>query len=152
VTPTPEANRRERERRRKHVKIEEMDLEEQLRYEEDREEPYVEHYTRAAAEYVAPLYEATTPDQFALGLAFAAEHYVAETDLFSAYAFGGLRQQPPYRMLHEIDQPNEADISGWAEDSRWSFEQRACFWHTMPTTGWNESPAHMAFVAEKRQR
>jgi hypothetical protein len=150
VTPTPGVHRKERGSLRKRVKVEDIDMEEEQKDAKDAEEPYVEHYTRAAAEYVAPPQEATTPDQYALRSAFAAEHDVGETQPFSAYAFGGPRHQPPYRMLHDIGQPNEADVSGWAENLRWAFEQRACFWHTMPTAGWNESPTHMAFIAEKR--
>jgi hypothetical protein len=55
-------------------------------------------------------------------------------------------------MLHDIGQPDEADMSGWAENLRWGFEQRACFWHTVQTEGWKESPAHMELMAQIRQK
>lgn len=151
ATPTARVQRKERGRPRKRVKLEDIDVEE-LMHGEDGREAHAEHYTRAAAKYVAPPGEVTTPTVFELRLAFAAEHDVGETDLFSAYAFGGPRHQAPYRMLHDIDQPDEGDVSGWAENLRWSFEQRACFWHTVQVAGWNESPAHMEFIAQTRQK
>jgi hypothetical protein len=151
VTPAPGVHHKERGRpMKREEEVEDMNIEVEQKY-EDVEEPYIEHYTRAAAKYVAPPQEATMPDQHTLGLVFAAEIDVSETNPFSAYAFGGPRQQPPYRMLHDIDQPHEGDVSGWAENLRWAFEQRACFWNTMPTTGWSESPEHMEFIADTRR-
>jgi hypothetical protein len=53
-------------------------------------------------------------------------------------------------MLHDIKQPDSLDFSGWAENLRWASEQRACFWHTVETEGWNESPEHMDIIARAR--
>jgi hypothetical protein len=83
---------------------------------------------------------------------FAVEHDAGEMEVVSAYAFGGPRHQPPYRLLHDIEQPDQADVSGWAENLRWAFEQRACFYHTEQTEGWNESPGHMERIAQIRQK
>lgn len=119
---------------------------------EDPAPPPAEHYTPPSAEYVAPPAEATAPDKAAVVRAFNAERMAGETDMFSAYAFGGPRKQPPYRMLHDIEQPHKGDFSGWAENLRWAFEQRTCFYHSMQTERWNESPAHLEFIAQTRQK
>jgi hypothetical protein len=139
-TPTAIEQRRSRGRPRTSVKTKEGD------------DIYFERYTHASAKYVAPLVEATAPNNMAILRAFMAELDAGETDVFSAYAFGGPRHQPPYRMLHDIEHPDSADISGWAENLRWAFEQRACFSHTAQIEGWNESPAHMRNIAEIRQK
>jgi hypothetical protein len=142
---------RARGRPRKRVRLEEIEI-------EDEEadiwggSTHVEQYTRAPAEYVAPPGDAVPSPAAAIRLAFAAEHDVGETDPFTTYAFGGPRYQPPYRMLHDIQQPHKADVSGWAENLRWAWEQRACFWHAAETEGWNESPAHMELIAQTRQK
>jgi hypothetical protein len=115
-----------------------------------KETGHAEGYIRAAASYVAPPGDAKAPCTAAISLAFAAEHDVGETDSSSAYAFGGPRHRPPYRLLHDIQQPHASDISGWAENLRWAWEQRVCFWHAVETEGWNESPAHMERIAQTR--
>jgi hypothetical protein len=90
-------------------------------------EIYIEHYTRPPAKYVAPPAEVTIPNNVAVVQLFAVEHDAGEMEVVSAYAFGGPRHQPPYRLLHDIEQPDQADVSGWAENLRWAFEPRACF-------------------------
>ncbi|KAL5114858.1 hypothetical protein ACEQ8H_007235 [Pleosporales sp. CAS-2024a] len=146
---------RPRRRRRKHAKLEHIDVKEPKLYKDVKEEEgadYRERYAQAAAKYVAPPAEAEAPDSLALAHAFAAAHAAGEKDLCSAYAFGGPRHEPPYRMLHDIQQPDQDDVSGWAENLRWAFEQRACFWHAVQTEAWNESPAHMEFIAQIRKK
>jgi hypothetical protein len=54
---------------KREEEVEDMNIEVEQKY-EDVEEPYIEHYTRAAAKYVAPPQEATMPDQHTLGLVF----------------------------------------------------------------------------------
>jgi len=153
ATPKAETQRRRSGRPRKRVRLEEIDVEEGEEILDVEEEvPHIELYTRAPAVYVAPPADARAPSAAAVNLAFAAEHDVGEIDPFSAYAFGGPRHSPPFRMLHEIQQPHSADISGWAENLRWTLEQRACFWHAVQTEGWNESPAHMELIAQIRQK
>ncbi|KAH8725700.1 hypothetical protein GQ44DRAFT_706952 [Phaeosphaeriaceae sp. PMI808] len=107
-------------------------------------------YVRAPAEYVAPFEQAITPSAATVEVAFESECRAGEVDPFSPYAFNGPRLRPPYRMLHDVQQPDAGDISGWAENLRWAFEQRACFWHTFQTEGWSESPEHMEAIAHTR--
>lgn len=108
-------------------------------------------YSRRPAEYVAPPAKMGAPPVEVVRIAFAAEHMFGERDEYSAYAFGGPRQAAPYRMLHHIGEADPGDGSGWGENLRWAFEQRACFWHTAETEGWNESPEHMKRIAEARK-
>lgn len=151
-TPIAEGPRKTRGRPKKRVRIEEIMIEdvdvEDKQNEIENETP---QYSRGPTDYVAPPEQVTTASYEAIHLAFADEGAVGETDPFSAYAFGGPRSRQPFRMLHDIAQPDPADISGWAENLRWAFEQRACFWHTVETEGWNESPGHMEFIAKTRQ-
>jgi hypothetical protein len=82
---------------------------------------------------------------------FKAEGFAGETDPCSAYAFGGPRRTPPYRHLQQIDLPHPWDISGWAENLRWAFEQRVMFAREFPEAlDWTESPEHMAHIERKR--
>lgn len=151
ATPTAGFQGRTRTGPRKHARLDEIDVEEQANiplFEDDA--PQTEQYVRKAAEYVAPSGDTGLASTAAIALAFAAEHDVGETDSSSAYAFGGPRHLAPYRMLHEIQQPDDSDSSGWAENLRWAWEQRACFWHAVQTEGWNESPAHMELIAQTR--
>jgi hypothetical protein len=150
-TPNVAGQRKTRGRPAKRTRFEVIDLEEE-KMEEDEAETSHEPYVRRPAEYVVPPDGVEQPKSIAVAVAFAAEHNLGETDMFSAYAFGGPRHRPPYRMLHDIQQPDQADVSGWAENLRWAFEQRACFWHAVQTEGWNESPAHMELIAQTRQK
>ncbi|KAH4153185.1 hypothetical protein HBI42_169760 [Parastagonospora nodorum] len=157
TTPTT-APHMGRERPKKRPRLDDMALKEatnkgerEAHVEHDAPPP-AKHYTPASAKYVAPPTEATAPDEAVVLRAFNAECMAGETDMFSAYAFGGPRKQLPYRMLHNIEQPDKGDFSGWAENLRWAFEQRACFYHAMQTEGWNESPAHLEFIAQTRQK
>jgi hypothetical protein len=152
ITPMAEVPRKKRGRPRKRARMEEIAIEDvDVEDKRDDMENETPQYSRSAAEYVAAPKEVITASYEAIDLAFAAEGAVGETDPSSAYAFGGPRHQPPFRMLHDIAQPDPADISGWAENLRWAFEQRACFWHAVETEGWNESPEHMEFIAKTRQ-
>ncbi|KAF1361411.1 hypothetical protein EJ07DRAFT_111500 [Lizonia empirigonia] len=82
---------------------------------------------------------------------FQAEGVVEETDPYNAYAFEGPRRKPPYRYLGQIAQPHPWDISGWAENLRWAFEQRVLFAQSSPEVSrWNESPEHMARIERER--
>ena len=86
-----------------------------------------------------------------LALAFQAEGFVGESDIYSAYAFGGPRHAPPYRYLYQITQPHPRDVSGWAETLRWAFEQRVLFSKDFPQVAeWDESSAHMARIERER--
>lgn len=149
ATPTPNLEQKTRGRPRKRTRLEEIEFDDIERGHD--EEVAHQEYVRAPAEYVAPPGDTKAPSTSAIRLAFAAEHDAHETDPSSAYAFGGPRHRPPYRMLHDIQQPHASDISGWAENLRWAWEQRACFWHAVETEGWNESPAHMELIAQARQ-
>jgi hypothetical protein len=151
VTTIAEVQHKTRGRTNKSMRFEEIDIDEkQMDAEDEDEESHAEQYSRAPAEYVVPPAGAFAPSTAAVKLAFIAECNVGETKPFSAYAFGGPRHRPPYRMLHDIEQPDQLDISGWAENLRWAFEQRACFWHAVQTEGWNESSAHMEMIAQTR--
>lgn len=82
---------------------------------------------------------------------FQSDGVFGETDPYSAYAFERPRRSPPYRCLHQIAQPRPWDISGWAENLRWAFEQRVLFGREHAAVlGWNESPAHMAYIEQQR--
>ncbi|KAJ4317461.1 hypothetical protein N0V94_004920 [Neodidymelliopsis sp. IMI 364377] len=109
-------------------------------------------YMREPAEYVAPpLGTKGTTAGPQLLQTFQAEGTVGESDPFSVYAFGGPRRIPPYRYLCDLTQPYPWDISGWAENLRWSFEQRTLFEQSFPeATGWTESPEHMAYIERQR--
>lgn len=109
-------------------------------------------YKRAIARYITPPEHVTPPTLTAVYFAFCAEHDVDETDPFSAYAFGGPRHEVPFRMLCDIQEPNTADISGWAENLRWAAEQYKYFGDAMDHRGWNESPLHMERIAYIRQQ
>jgi hypothetical protein len=151
ATSSEEGNRQTRTRPTKRMRLGKLDIdEEKVGGEEQLEVLRVQQYARAPTEYVAAPEDASIPPAAAINLAFSTESNVGETDPFSAYAFGGPRHRPPYRMLHDIEQPSPADVSGWAENLRWAFEQRACFWHAVQTERWNESPAHMEFIAQTR--
>ncbi|KAF1912952.1 hypothetical protein BDU57DRAFT_340116 [Ampelomyces quisqualis] len=144
--------RQAKDRPKKRTRLERMDLKAEKTDEEDEEEVQFESYERAAANYVEPEEVAIAPAELDVAFAFATDRDVGETDPFGAYAFGGPRHRAPYRMLHHIQQPNDADTSGWAENLRWAFEQRACFWHAQRAYAWNESPTHMELIAEIRER
>jgi hypothetical protein len=151
ATPSTKHNQQKRARPRKLLRPEELDInDEKIDGEEQHGLLCVQQYRRAPTEYVAAPESASIPPATAIEFAFSVQGNVGETDPFSAYAFGGPRHMPPYRMLHDIEQPDPADISGWAENLRWAFEQRACFCHTVQTEGWNESPAHMESIAQTR--
>ncbi|KAF2629029.1 hypothetical protein BU25DRAFT_338381 [Macroventuria anomochaeta] len=86
-----------------------------------------------------------------LAQAFQVEGAGGESDPYSAYAFGGPRRTPPYRYLNQIAQPHPWDISGWAENLRWAFEQRILFAQAFPEAiRWNESLEHMACIERER--
>jgi hypothetical protein len=150
VTPAAKSYCKSRGRQRKRARLEDLDV----GGEEDRsgqeETKRLAQYDRASASYVAAPEETSAPSAAAVSLSFQAEGNVGEIDPFSPYAFGGPRRRSPYRMLHDLEQPDPADISGWAENLRWAFEQRACFWHAVQTEGWSESPAHMELIAHTR--
>mgnify|MGYP004510320441 CR=1 FL=1 len=98
-----------------------------------------------------PPVAANLPTSPTLSQTFQAEGFVGESDLYSTYAFGGPRRTPPYRYLHQITQPHPWDISGWAENLRWAFEQRILFARSFPEAAdWDESPEHMACVERER--
>ncbi|KAF2245321.1 hypothetical protein BU26DRAFT_521803 [Trematosphaeria pertusa] len=96
-------------------------------------------YIHGLAHWVAPPSLTEEPSDARIICVFEEEGCLEETDPFSAYAFLGPRDSPPYRPLHRIDHPLTSDISGWAENLRWAAEQTATF----RTGGWNESPEHM---------
>jgi hypothetical protein len=80
-----------------------------------------------------------------------AEGFAGEDDPYSAYTFGGPRRTPPYRHLERIELPHAWDISGWAENLRWAFEQRVLFSRESPEAlEWTESPEHMAHIERVR--
>jgi hypothetical protein len=150
TTPT-EVQRKSKRRQKRGPTLEEIDVDEQ-EWEDTDKQTQVAVYLRSPAEYVVPPENAHEPSASAIAFAFVAEGAVGEINAYSAYAFGGPRQREPYRMLHHIDQPHPADVSGWAENLRWAFEQRACFWHDVQTEAWNESPTHMESIAATRQK
>ncbi|KAJ4335679.1 hypothetical protein N0V87_005937 [Didymella glomerata] len=77
--------------------------------------------------------------------------FAGEDDPYSAYTFGGPRRTPPYRHLERIELPHAWDISGWAENLRWAFEQRMLFSRESPEAlEWTESPEHMAHIERVR--
>ena len=101
--------------------------------------------------YVPPPSIAATLDTSVILEIFQSDGVFGETDPYSAYAFERPRRSPPYRCLHQIAQPRPWDISGWAENLRWAFEQRVLFGREHAAVlGWNESPAHMAYIEQQR--
>ena len=113
-----------------------------------------EWLTREQPRYVPPSPNIAAPlATSVVAEMFRVDGVSGETDPYSAYAFERPRRSPPYRCLHQIAQPRPWDISGWAENLRWAFEQRVLFGreHTA-ALGWNESPAHMAYIEEQRTR
>lgn len=150
ATPVVDNQEKRRGRPRKRGRLEEINFDD-IEGDADGERAHSQEYIRAPATYVAPPIATQVPPTVAINFAFAAEHDAGETDPSRPYAFGGPRHRPPYRMLHNIEQPHASDISGWAENLRWAWEQRACFWHAVETEGWNESPAHMEIMATIRQ-
>jgi hypothetical protein len=86
----------------------------------------------------------------ALASAFDRDGQLGETDVYSAYAFGGPRTTPPYRQLYRIEQPDPDDSSGWAENLRWAFEQNTLFRYPLRPDVWNESPQHMEHIVKIR--
>lgn len=82
---------------------------------------------------------------------FQAEGSAGESDPYSAYAFGGPRRKPPYRLLEQIELPLPWDVSGWGENLRWAFEQRVLFAREFPEVlNWTESPQHMTRIERER--
>ena len=101
--------------------------------------------------YVPPPSIAAPLDTSVILEIFQSDGVFGETDPYSAYAFERPRRSPPYRCLHQIAQPRPWDISGWAENLRWAFEQRVLFGREHAAVlGWNESPAHMAYIEQQR--
>lgn len=110
--------------------------------------------THGQPQYVEPEpHSSTEPTSSTVAQAFRVEGFAdtGQTDPYGAYAFGGPRHSPPYRYLHQIAQPHPWDISGWAENLRWAFEQRVLFEQEHSAVmGWDESPAHMACIERQR--
>ncbi|KAJ8109924.1 hypothetical protein OPT61_g7095 [Boeremia exigua] len=104
------------------------------------------------AEYVSPPSDiASIPSSSTTTHNSRAEDFARKSDFFDADAFGGPRRRPPYRSLSQIGQPKPWDISGWAENLRWAFEQRVLFAKEHPEAGlWNESPEHVACIERER--
>jgi hypothetical protein len=152
TTPFSNAQQKKKGRRPKKIRYEEEAStgETEIR---DGMEPTrnTETYVRAPAEYVAPVGNVAEPPKGTIRQLFVAERAIGEKNPFSPYAFGGPRSKAPYRMLHRIGQPHPTDRSGWAENLRWAYEQRACFSHSYYVEGWNESPEHMELIATTRK-
>jgi hypothetical protein len=166
-----EYNPRMGEERRSTQDFEEADTDEdyideeaEMAADEDRDEAEAEHsdneadketqkeiYIRPTIEYVAAPEGATAPTPEAIHLAFDSEGNFGQTNPFSPYAFDESRLTPPYRMLHDVELPPEADVSGWAENVRWAFEQHAYYRGVRHGEGWNESPEHMELIGQIRQ-
>jgi hypothetical protein len=108
-----------------------------------------DHANTHQPEYVAPPGDAVEPSEQSVLLAFEHGGATRQTNPYSAYAFGGPRDTPPYRLLHQISQPHPYDTSAWAENLRWEFEQRALFAHN-GTKRWNESPEHLVRIELER--
>jgi hypothetical protein len=108
-------------------------------------------YVAPPADAIRPWVEIELPYEEAINFAFLREGDVGEIDSRSAYAFGGPRLTPPYRWLCQIDQPDPADSSGWAENLRWAAEQHACFRYTYRPDAWNESAEHMQRIVQIRK-
>jgi hypothetical protein len=116
---------------------------------------------RMLSSYVSPPQNAIIPPlegtraspshDAALTLALHREGQIDETDAYSAYAFGGPRNTPPYRQLYRIQQPDPGDCSGWAENLRWVLEQNTLFRLPHRPDAWNESPEHMERIVEIRR-
>ncbi|KAH6629565.1 hypothetical protein C7974DRAFT_424587 [Boeremia exigua] len=109
-------------------------------------------YVRALPEYVPPPPGVTvSPTLSTLTRAIRAEDFAGDSDPYSAYGFGGPRRTPPFRHLDQIELPRPWDITGWAENLRWAFEQRVLFAKEHPGAArWNESPQHMACIERQR--
>jgi hypothetical protein len=110
-----------------------------------------EVYIRPSIEYVASPEVATAPTSSEVALAFKGEGIAGDTNPFSPSVFDESRLAPPYRMLHDIEQPEDADVGGFAENLRWAVEQRAYYCGTRRVQGWNESSAHMKVIGQVRQ-
>jgi hypothetical protein len=78
---------------------------------------------------------ATAPTPNNVALAFRGEGSVGETNPSSPYAFDEPRLAPLYRMLHDIEQPEDVVVSISAENPRWAFEQRAYYRGTRKVKG-----------------
>ena len=111
----------------------------------------VQPYIRAPAEYRAPPTNATQPPDSATTLHSLTEGLSDKDNPSSPYAFGGPRTAQPYRPLNHIEQPHPKDTSGWAENLRWAYEQRACFGLGSRASAWDESPEHMEIIAQIRK-
>jgi hypothetical protein len=159
-TPLPETQQPKKKRGRSFntTKVED-DTSEMLQYEDERASPTPS--LRMPAAYVSPPASATRPLREALqpspahdalvDAAFLRDGQIGETDSYSAYAFGGPRHTPPYRLLNRIEQPDPDDVSGWAENLRWAFEQNTLFRFPQRPDVWNESLEHMRKIVESRR-
>jgi hypothetical protein len=170
-TPSEGVQPKNGRRTKKYSRLEEADTDEnyideeaEMAADEDRDEEEAEYsdneadketqkeiYIRPTIEYVAAPEGATAPTPEAIHLAFDSEGNFGQTNPFSPYAFDESRLTPPYRMLHDVELPHETDVSGWAENLRWAFEQRAYYRDVRHVEGWNESPEHMELIGQIRQ-
>ncbi|KAJ4401286.1 hypothetical protein N0V91_008062 [Didymella pomorum] len=111
-------------------------------------------YDRGLAEYAPPPPSSAVTRPLLLSTVaqlLEAEGFAGVNDPYSAYAFGGPRRTPPFRDLEQIELPHQWDISGWAENLRWAFEQRVLFAKENPEAlKWTESPEHMAYIERVR--
>jgi hypothetical protein len=153
-TPIPELRplQNPRGRPKKAVRIDDAPPE-VTRYEETEPQEYIRMaiYVAPPADAIRPWAEVEQLYDEAMNFAFLREGDVGEIDSRSAYAFGGPRRTPPYRWLCQIDQPDPADSSGWAENLRWAAEQHACFRYTYRPDAWNESAEHMERIVQIRR-
>jgi hypothetical protein len=159
-TPIPETQQPKKKRGRPFntVKIED-DMPEMRQYEEEMTSSSPTYQIQAAyvsppASAIRPLHEALQPSpahDALIDTAFSREGQIGENNPYSAYAFGGPRRTPPYRLLNLIEQPDPDDVSGWAENLRWAFEQNTLFRLPHRPDAWNESPEHMEKIVGSRR-
>jgi hypothetical protein len=160
VSETEQEPQEPRPRPRKTVRIEE-ELETEENVEEESEEDIMVSASRQLARtaYAAPPEDSVVPwetalamslDYDAMNMTFESQGQVGETDPYSAYAFGGPRHAPPYRPLYRIGLPDPSDMSGWAENLRWAFEQNTFYRYPDRADAWNESSEHMELIVQIR--
>ncbi|KAF2273611.1 uncharacterized protein EI97DRAFT_480658 [Westerdykella ornata] len=112
--------------------------------------PVVQPHIRKPPAFIPPPIPLNVATEAELELAFRETKSKAQTDKYSAYAFGGgPRTSPPYRQLHRIHSPESDDISVWAENLRWVAEQVKYF---QGAYMWDESPEHMEIITDHRVR
>lgn len=80
-----------------------------------------------------------------------AEGFAGENDPYNAYAFGGPRCKPPYRVLAQVELPHAWGHQWLGREFEMGIRAARVVCARFPEAmGWTESATHMAYIERKR--